>query len=389
MIGAASLCCFLFGCLIASSQQIVAVPVGLRGRADELSLSQIQMTSKATPGILCPTFLHPAIHEKQFLRFAKSAMSEALALDFDEELKQLCEKYFPNFTWPEIWSTYSGAWDRSHIEQEDNLILGSLASWLKQERIHRNETATSLQEYIHQDNESMLNSVQVFVSHPTALQGIRRVLDFGCGDGIEALAVGRGFNLSRDNIMCLDVTRRLAPEVEDHITLLEADPSDYDASLNSYLVQYGGSVTVAYASVVFHHIADASMRRNALGFIRRVLEPGGIFILGEWDNALRPIDFSVFFDLCQYLPALFFADATTTKYNITPRATSYLPIDRWVEVAEAEGFKYDRERSQVPVLMEGAPANTTADWYGSQWMADTWLGRTFFAVFTTDRKSVV
>jgi ubiquinone/menaquinone biosynthesis C-methylase UbiE len=100
-------------------------------------------------------------------------------------------------------------------------------------------------------------------------------LDIGCADGNTTAAVGKMFKLSKANIHGADVAGWAGREVKisDDITFHPMDDPEK-------IPMETASVDVVSAFMVLHHIPNL---KSTLSEIRRVLKPGGIFILREHD----------------------------------------------------------------------------------------------------------
>lgn len=373
-------CVFLVATWAVVSEANSLLQVQTRGEQTVTSRS-------ADRGVLCQTLLHPAIHSAHFLRFAASAIGDDLAARFDSEFRSECRDHFAPATWLHLWDNYTGSWEQEEVADHDNEIFGSLGAWLNTER-ERTHTATKTWKQFAKpdDGKSTMRILERIASHPTSISvELDRVLDFGCGDGLDLAAVARGFDLSRTDAFCLDVgAPRLDPEAEEGVTFLPLDnqsPEAYAKSLAGHLADgVAGSVAVAYSFVVLHHVADTDMRASALCFLRDALKPGGILVVAEWDNPGTPVDFSVYFDLVHDLPALLLGQHAATHYTLKPHGTLYESRSTLIAEMESWGLVYDDRRSETP---SKATDGSGVVWRGSQWMADHSVNRNYMAVFTS------
>jgi SAM-dependent methyltransferase len=340
--------------------------------------------------VLCQTLLHPAIRSAHFLRFAASAIGDELAADFDHRLEFECRRHFTPQAWLHLWDTYTGNWEHEVVADQDNEIFGSLGAWLNAERRRTHTPAKTWKQFAKPDaGNGTLELLKRVVRHPSKLplEQLDRVLDLGCGDGLDLAAVAHGLGLSRTDALCLDVgAPRLDAEAEGDVTFLTLDsssPEAYAESLASHLADgLAGTVAIAYSFVTFHHIAKPGMRASALRFLRDALVPGGIFLIAEWDNPGSPLDFSVYFDLVHDLPALFFQQPAATEWTLRPHGTRYTSRTALIAEAESFGLQYDNHRSEMP-----SRGSNGVVWRDSQWMADHSVNRNYMAVFGVGPRS--
>lgn len=339
-------------------------------------------------GVVCKTLLHPSIHQEHFLPLVTELLgSENMSKHFDEQLLSECE-----VTSPRDWSGwdgegYEGSWDREPITSEDNAILGRLGIWLNEAREQSSEPPRGWQEVLHPGGAShMPETIKRVSSTPTMISfGVQRVLDYGCGDGIDAMAVGREFQLGKEDVFCLDIYDGVAPEAREMVTFLLAEHDNYTASLKNHAETHGltGSISVIYSMVVFHHISDATMRADVLAFIHAALAPGGIFVLMDWDNPRSPFDYTIYFDLEHDLPALLTSQPAPSTYQLAPgsaRGTCYLSVNEWIQECEQQGLLYDKNRSLVKAPPE--LAQQYQGWLDSSELGAVSVGRNFGAVFS-------
>jgi SAM-dependent methyltransferase len=113
------------------------------------------------------------------------------------------------------------------------------------------------------------------------LEGSERILDLGCGNGnLARELVKRGH---RGTYLGLDFSLPLLQVAESDLenltaTFRQADITSTD--WDSKLVRSSIDLVVAFA--VLHHIPGENLRQRLLHKIRRLLEPGGKFILSNW-----------------------------------------------------------------------------------------------------------
>ncbi len=107
------------------------------------------------------------------------------------------------------------------------------------------------------------------------------VLDFGAGIGSSVPYVGR--HLPGAQLTCLDVSQR-SLEVAQQRFPGQAGYVQFDGR---HIPCADGSIDVAYAMCVFHHI-PANQHTRLLAELRRVLRPGGALYVFE-HNPLNPL----------------------------------------------------------------------------------------------------
>ncbi|MBN1326263.1 class I SAM-dependent methyltransferase [Candidatus Falkowbacteria bacterium] len=105
-----------------------------------------------------------------------------------------------------------------------------------------------------------------------------RILDVGCGNG-------RLYTLLKDkevNYVGVDNSEEMINQArtrfEDQATGILFEQGDI-----LQLYHDDNSFDVIFAIAVLHHIPSKKLRKQALGEVKRVLKPGGYFILTVWD----------------------------------------------------------------------------------------------------------
>lgn len=325
-------------------------------------------------GIFCRTLFHPAVHDHHFVPFTATCLGENISKAFDKELKSQCQKSFTASAWENLFNHYTGSWDSEAVISQDNEIFGAMGLWLNAERNATKTKATSWGDFRNPAGEVpwMLDVVRnVSAGH------VRGIMDFGCGSGVELATVGSALGLSAGEIFCIEVVDGISSEVRNNITVLLADLKNYSATLADHLPQVQGKLTAVWSEVVFHHITTDEMRAAALTFIRAALAPGGHFIMAEWDNSRSPIDYTVYFDLLHFLPALYFSDPAPTTGDLKKLDARYESVDGWTKLLSTYGLNYDHERSIMPMR----DAHGHVKWLHSQEQADHSHGRNFVAAF--------
>lgn len=328
-------------------------------------------------GILCQTLLHQEVHDKHFMAFAEGGLGMSLASGLDKELKRQCKKAFNHAEWAHLSDNYSGSWSDHMVAARDNEIFGSLGAWLNDVRQQSQKPATTWDSFRNDgDRASEFEGLIRHVAHGP----LTRVMDYGCGDGVELAKTARGFGIAADDTLCIEVRDGLSADARSNVTLLllETEEDAYTASLEAYLNKgVRGTVSAIFSSVTFHHITKPGMRTAALNFVKEALSPDGVFLFSEWDNVGTPIDFSIYFDLAHYLPALFFSDPAPTEISMAPLDTMYLPVQGWVDLMSSNGLPFDRVRSTFNFM---TPENETValDPFAA---AERSSGRNFLAVF--------
>jgi len=293
-------------------------------------------------GVVCPTWLHSDIQDQNLKPFLNSTGVHPDG--FTAELSRLCGGAGT------AASTYNGSWDAQGQEPQANdvRVLQGLTEWLKNEKAAgRSKTWTWDQFAKPSNGNGMAKMVQSVMSHPTHITavGTPRVLDFGCGSGADIVAMQGALKTAVEDTLCLDIFHISRPEVTSFF-LDASRPSTYKASLDSALAGNENTVHVAVSMVAFHHIPNPQMRSDALTFLHKVLHPGGIFLMAEWDNSVLP-DRWIHYDLVHILPGMLFSDDAPTDPEMLKIGTKYLSVEKWIATAEQSGLKYDAPRSKA------------------------------------------
>jgi SAM-dependent methyltransferase len=193
-----------------------------------------------------------------------------------------------------------------------------------------------------------------FISNATQqLKPMKRVLDFGCGDGMMVAGIAFEFGLAQSDTFCLDIFNYVAKPAQTRVTFLLAShttPSEYAVSLQLLLNtrQLKGTITAVTTMVTFHHIPDTKERTAALWFIRECLAETGFLLFSDWNNAGQPIDYTIYMDLTHFLPSLLYEDPAPTNYSMRRLNTEYLSINGWASVMKDAGLIYDVNASNLP-----------------------------------------
>ncbi len=104
-----------------------------------------------------------------------------------------------------------------------------------------------------------------------------RVLELGCGPGRLAIAIARRFPqviveaVDADPAMTA-LSRRLAREAEVAINVVQADVT---------VLPLTGPYDRVYSTLLFHHLLP-DRKQQALAEVRRVLRPGGRFVIADF-----------------------------------------------------------------------------------------------------------
>lgn len=318
---------------------------------------------------------------EDFRAFTSSALGAEMATNFANELNSKCAQSFTSSAWARLSDGYTGTWQTESTNGEavipmDNLIFGAMGTWLNNERAR---TAKAAQSWDHFRNGGDSAPPPYLIKVISAISNgpVNGILDFGCGSGVELARVGAAFGLSSDKVFCIEIVDYVSPEVRNNMTILMADVNDYEATLSSHLPAVQGKLTAVWSEVVFHHITKPEHRAAALNFIKSSLEPQGHFIMAEWDNNRKPIDWTIYFDLSHNLPQLYFSDPAPTMGSIAKLDTIYESLDGWISLLDSYGLKYDIERSKMPFK----DSNGTVHHLASQEQADHSRGRNFLAMF--------
>jgi len=264
------------------------------------------------------------------------------AEDFVKELSSLCGVQHGNKL-----PTYTGSWDNEDSDENDVRVLSGLTEWQKKEiEAGRSKRLTWEQFSKPDQSHGLAKFVQSLMHYPTKINasGPVRILDLGCGPGTDLLALQAALHVSKKDSLCLDVSESSRPELT-NIRLDPSSSSTYHDSLEQALVGNENTVHVAVSMVAFHHIPDPTMRSDALTFVRRVLAPGGIFIMAEWDNSVQPNRW-IHYDLVHILPGMLFSLSAPQSKDELKIGTKYLSVDNWIAAGEKAGLHYEKDRTK-------------------------------------------
>lgn len=119
---------------------------------------------------------------------------------------------------------------------------------------------------------------------------VRRVLDFGCGPGRTAREIADEYGVAvtgvdRSAEMLRLATRDRRPLIDYQLTATTADPLVFLAD---------ASIDAAWSCFVFTHVADVAELRRIATAVRRVLRPGGRYVLMESNPAAIGVRFASF-----------------------------------------------------------------------------------------------
>jgi SAM-dependent methyltransferase len=336
--------------------------------------------SHESNGVLCQTLYHPSIHDQHFMPFAESGLGSDLAKTFDDKLLTKCKEAHSSVVWDDIFKNYTGNWTTNPAAALDNTIFGSMGEWLNEERKKKTAETKSWQDFRNGPKQKPQESFMLGLLKSLAGSSqITRIMDFGCGDGVELSKIARGLGLTKDDTFGLDIVDYVNDDVKGNMTFMNAEVSEYVEQLENLMDEneLDGTVSVIFSQVTFHHITAPEMRTAALSFIRDALKPDGFFVLAEWDNSLMPIDYTIFFDLSHNLPSLFFSDPAPTTASLGPLNTEYLSIQGFVDLLKSNDLKYDVTRSNMPWMTHDNRTVNMTPWEA----ADKTTGRNFLAVF--------
>lgn len=316
-------------------------------------------------GVVCPTWLNQEIQDENLKPFLNSTGVHPEG--FVAELSRLCGADEALFVKASA-TNYSGSWDDEAASPNDVRVLKGLAQWQTDEKKAGRSKQWTWEQFSKPDNGTgMASFVKYLMSHPTniSVSGPSRVLDFGCGSGTDVLAMKAALNSTSKDTLCLDVF----PIDRTDVTpmLLDAtSPAKYHDSLEKALVGNENSVDVAVSMVAFHHIPNPQMRSDALVFLRKVLKPGGIFIMAEWDNSIQPNRW-IHYDLVHILPNMLFSGDAPADEKELEIGTNYLSVENWITTAEKAGLKADSPRSgaygHTPEEQAASPGNANRDFH--------------------------
>lgn len=303
-------------------------------------------THPAPGGILCQTLFHPAVHDRHFMSFIED-LGPALSKEFNAELLRQCRKVFTANEWDNMWNDYTGSWELHAVAPHDNAIWASMANWLARQRATQQDGAWPTDSVFPSRTSAVIRTAE------KRNQVFKRVMDFGCGDGLWLAGAAHDLGLAQDDAFCVDIVNYV--RVPDDVTVLIAPnrAPDYGDYLQQQLQGYNlrGSVSMIASMVTFHHITDVRIRVAALTFIRECLEPDGFFLFGDWDNSGVPIDYTIYMDLTHYLPSLIDQAPTPNdpkEIQLGPLKTEYLSLLGWISLMDSANLTYDEHRSMLP-----------------------------------------
>lgn len=342
--------------------------------------------SESPNGVLCQTLLHSSVHDKHFMSYAKQGLGGALADKFDGELQRKCKEAYTPDAWAHLWDSYTGKWSQDAVTPSDNVIFGSMGAWLNEERTKSGVKAATWDDFRNRDDEPDDSGMEDLLRHvansSSPATSLHRILDFGCGDGVELSKIARGLGLSQGDTLCLDIVDYVAEKARPNVTFLLAPDGvpEYENALQEHLEtkQLRGTVSAVFSLVTFHHITKPEIRVAALNFIRESLAPDGFFLLAEWDNVVIPIDFTIYFDIAHFLPQWFFMDPAPTTATLGPLSTEYLSVQGWKEMMKSNGLPFNSIRSRLPWR---AKKDNATVWLDPEEAAHQASGRNFLAVF--------
>jgi len=316
-------------------------------------------------GVVCSTWLNQDIQDQNLKPFLNSTGVHPDG--FVAELSRLCGAGAALFVKAPA-TIYSGSWDDEAPSSNDVRVLKGLTQWQTEEKKAGRSKTLTWEQFSKPDNGTgMASFVKFLMSHPTniSVSGPSRVLDFGCGSGTDVLAMKAALNSTIKDTLCLDVFPIHRTDVTP--MLLDASsPAKYHDSLEKALVGNENTVDVAVSMVAFHHIPNPQMRSDALVFLCKVLKPGGIFIMAEWDNSIQPNRW-IHYDLVHILPNMLFSGAAPANEKELEIGTSYLSVEKWITTAEKAGLKADSPRSgafgHTPEEQAASTGNANRDFH--------------------------
>ncbi|HTT22415.1 MAG TPA: methyltransferase domain-containing protein [Candidatus Sulfotelmatobacter sp.] len=182
---------------------------------------------------------------------------------------------------------------------------------------------------------------------------VKRVLDYGCGDGANAPMLAAGFRA--DYVLGVDVS-------EESISVASSAYSADDRLRFLWITEWtpDGSIDLAFTNGVFHHIPPVE-RPACLESIRRALQPGGLFAFWEnnpWNPGTQYVMSQCVFDehaikispreAKKMLSSAGFRILRTDSLFYFPRRLSFFrPAESWLRVLPLGG--------QYLVLCQNAP----------------------------------
>lgn len=116
------------------------------------------------------------------------------------------------------------------------------------------------------------------------LTGAETVVDYGAGTGTFALPVADA--LPRGRVVAVDLSRELLDRLRDKVASHLTERIEIVHTTTNDIPLPDGSADAVLAVNVLHEIADEP---EALAEIRRVLKPGGRFVVVDWAAIERPV----------------------------------------------------------------------------------------------------
>ena len=182
---------------------------------------------------------------------------------------------------------------------------------------------------------------------------VKRVLDYGCGDGANAPMLVAGFQA--DDVLGVDIS-------EESISLAGSAYSADGRLRFLCITEWSpeGNVDLAFTNGVFHHIPPGE-RPASMAAIRRALKPGGLFAFWEnnpWNPGTQYVMSQCVFDehaikispweAKKMLSSAGFRILRTDSLFYFPRRLSFFrPAESWLRVLPLGG--------QYLVLCQNAP----------------------------------
>jgi len=136
-------------------------------------------------------------------------------------------------------------------------------------------------------------------------KGAKTILDYGGSNGHMAAELGKALRIKKNNNYVVDIPEWAGKKIVPHpdITFAPLNKRN-EADIKT------ASIDVVTAWHVLHHIKDINL---AIKFIKRVLKPGGLFIIKEHD--IRSKDAFRFVDLEHMMFAVGFRGLTMADYG--------------------------------------------------------------------------
>eukprot|EP00427_Karlodinium_veneficum_P029982 CAMPEP_0169191084 /NCGR_PEP_ID=MMETSP1016-20121227/4883_1 /TAXON_ID=342587 /ORGANISM="Karlodinium micrum, Strain CCMP2283" /LENGTH=387 /DNA_ID=CAMNT_0009267315 /DNA_START=22 /DNA_END=1181 /DNA_ORIENTATION=- len=305
-------------------------------------------------GVVCPTWLQLDIQNhnlKPYIRCAGVTPEPFIAA-----LYASCRGI--GLTYATLANAnYTGSWDHEVPTENDLRVLSELATWA-QEQVGTHSLATvsweQFSENLGMHGPTIAELAQSVLTHPSVVpvDEVMHILDYGCGTGNDLASLKSAFHTESLNAICLDIVPVQRNEV---YSILLDGSSDfaYNRSLQAASVGLVGTMHLVISICTFHHIARPQMRHDALVFIEKVLQPGGVFLMSEWDDSLNPSR-QIHYDLVHgVLPTLLFQSAAPTHLSELHGDSRYLSVNSWIDLVQSAHLTYDANRSQTwPGLLE-------------------------------------